>query len=257
MNGLVTSRVSQADVRRYLVVVRAGDKSLHLDWLKNGVRNFDLFVSYYGQESGQFHEQAEYYEVTPGLKWPSLAQIFFQQRDLLLRYKACWFPDDDLQTDCQTINAMFALFEQYELWLAQPALGAGSHVAHWITTAIPGNRLRFTDFVEVMCPLIERDSLGIIGPSFSESTSGWGLDFLWPYLLHYPKNRIAILDETPVLHTRAARSGPFYQRCAELGVDPWAEIQTVAQKYGFEPWRMSVYDTIPKPATPDTAAERV
>src|SRR6185436_6910282 len=121
---------------------------------------------------------------------------------LLLNYESCWFPDDDLSTDGPTINRMFDLFQAHDLWLAQPALAAGSHVSHLITAVVPGARVRFTNFVEIMCPIFSRHALNVLGPTFAGSISGWGLDFVWPHLLGLPENRIAILDETSVLHTQ-------------------------------------------------------
>ena len=41
--------------RRNLVVVRAGDSSLHPGWLAGpGERNFDLVVSYFGDDPAKF-----------------------------------------------------------------------------------------------------------------------------------------------------------------------------------------------------------
>src|ERR1035438_1769749 len=169
-------------MRENLIVVRAGDSSLHPKWLiSSQARNFDIFVSYYGDAPDQFKENADYFESIPGLKWPCLAQIFRKQSELLFAYRACWFPDDDILTDAQSVIRMFDLFHANDLWLAQPALGEGSHISHWITRAVPNTVLRFTDFVEIMCPIFNRHSLSLVGSSFSTSISGWGLDFLWPH----------------------------------------------------------------------------
>ncbi len=221
-------------MRHNLVVVRAGDASLHPQWVKEGAnRNFDLFVSYYGETSNHFTGSSEYYEAVAGLKWPAIAELLVKHRDLLMSYDAYWFPDDDLLTDGATISRMFDLFRQFDLWLAQPALGAGSYASFRITRAVYGMKLRYTNFVEIMCPLFNWEGLRALQHTFGASISGWGLDVLWPFLLRFPKDRIAILDETTVMHTRPLRSGPFYSRCASMGVEPRLEARIVMNHFGL------------------------
>ena len=45
--------------RRNLVVLRAGDNSLHHGWLDAPARDFDLFVSYYGSAPGRHRHTAD------------------------------------------------------------------------------------------------------------------------------------------------------------------------------------------------------
>jgi predicted O-methyltransferase YrrM len=239
--------------RRNLVVVRAGDESLHPKWLNQAdSRNFDIFVSYFGKIPGRFEEEAEYYESVKGLKWPILEVLLSQNSDLFSAYDACWFPDDDLLTDAETISQMFDLFHAHDLWLAQPALGPGSHLTYPVTTQIPHMKLRFTGFVEIMCPIFNRHALSILGPTFGSSASGWGLDFLWAHLLDYPQDRIAILDETPVIHTRPIGGGSFYVECHKMEINPKADMIRVLTQHGIQ-WQQNipVYKTIQNiPAVP-------
>jgi hypothetical protein len=221
-------------MRKNLVFVRAGDESLHLSWL-NGTcdRNFDLFVSYYGSTPNKFRDNSDYYEQSEGLKYPEIFKCLLIKKKVFDVYEAFWFPDDDLLSDVESVNKMFDLFKEYNLFLAQPALGNGSYFSHEIATATPGSRLRFTNFVEIMCPLFNRISLTILGPTFGDSKSGWGLDAVWSHLLGNPKDRIAILDETPVIHSRPFKGGTFYDRCSEMGIDPGKEFNDVLKKHGL------------------------
>lgn len=234
--------------RKNLVVVRAGDCSLHPVWLSGGAtRNFDIFISYFGSTKDKYRSQAEYYESAVGLKFPALARLLTEHGDLFSSYDAFWFPDDDLLTDPETISGMFDLFHAYALWLAQPALGPGSHVSYPATAQRPNSRLRFSGFVEIMCPLFSRTSLEMLGSTFSSSSSGWGLDFLWPHLLKNPQTGIAILDETPVVHTRPLGIGSFYDQCKKQNVDPEAELNRILKAHGLV-WQrdMPIYKTVPK-----------
>jgi hypothetical protein len=139
---------------------------------------------------------------------------------------------------------MFDAVHAHHLWLAQPALAPGSHVSHHITQQVSGVRLRYTSFVEVMCPLFSRSGLARLAHSFRESVSGWGLDFLWPYLLGYPKDRIAVLDETPVLHTRPVGGGGTYAWYAEHRVKPPEEAGHILDKYGLRPPPFHTYASL-------------
>jgi hypothetical protein len=231
--------------KRYLVFVRAGDTSLHPQWLTEPrCRDFDLFVSYFGSTPGKFQEESEHYEAVPGLKWPALARLMAETPELLLSYDACWFPDDDLLASTETISRMFDLFQAYDLWLAQPALGPCSYVAHRVTTMIAGARLHFTDFVEVMCPIFSRHALGLLASTFRMSVSGYGLDFLWPHLLGYPVDRIAILDETPVIHTRPFGTGPAYEIFRASGINPEGEMEAIISRYGLSGWAPKALTTL-------------
>jgi hypothetical protein len=232
--------------RKNLVVVRAGNDSFHPQWIKGESRNFDLFTSYYEEPSQELGQRGEFCESVPGLKWPELAKLIQTKRDLLLSYEACWFPDDDLLADARTISRMFDLFHEYDLWLAQPALGKGSYLTYDNLARLAGSRIRFSGFVEIMCPIFQRETLALLSPTFSFNATGWGLDFLWPYFLNYPRNRIAILDETPVVHTRPAGSGSFYVQCDRIKIDPRKEMSDLLAKYNLR-WNadVPVYQIVP------------
>ncbi|HSC65029.1 MAG TPA: DUF707 domain-containing protein [Caldimonas sp.] len=67
----------------------------------------------------------------------------------------------------------------------------------------PPAQLRFTGFVEVMAPLFSREALRSCAPTLDESRSGWGLGWVLPTLCERAGlGRIAIIDATPVRHTR-------------------------------------------------------
>ena len=74
----------------------------------------------------------------------------------------------------------------------------------------PGLILRYTNFVEIICPCFDRDSLVICQPTFKYSKSCWGIDLLWTKLLGYPEDKIAIIDDVIVVHTRPCFWGDNY-----------------------------------------------
>jgi len=96
----------------------------------------------------------------------------------------------------------------------------------------PDCHLRFTRFVEVMTPIFSRNALRVCAPTFAESRSGWGLDWVWPTLCEREGlDGIAIIDATPVRHTRPV-GGELYKNHRDL--DPQADARRVVRKYGLQ-----------------------
>ena len=228
--------------RRNLVILRAGDSSLHPQWVAVGERNFDLLVSYYGHRSDLHRSTADMYEVRSGPKWPCLGELLEANPQLINAYEAVWLPDDDLAVDTQTLNRMFDLFHGFGLSLAQPALTHNSF--HTFDTLLqrPGYLLRYVGFVEVMAPLFSRSALRLCQETFHLSRIGWGLDFVWPSLINNTNRRsIGILDATPVHHTRPVRGGDLYKN--NVDADPFEDERRVLDRYGQQAARFSAkYD---------------
>lgn len=218
--------------RKNLVVVRAGDTSLHHGWIAGPGRDFDLFISYYGSQQDLHRADADYYEMRRGPKWSCLAELLAEHGELLDRYDAFWFPDDDLAATTDTLNRMFALFHGFALSLAQPALTRDSYYTWKDLLEQPGCILRYTSFVEVMAPLFDRIALKTCLRTFAESRSGWGLDWVWPRLVGRGRpDTMAILDATPVRHTRPL-GGDLYANNPDM--DPHQDLQILVDRYGLE-----------------------
>jgi Protein of unknown function (DUF707) len=216
--------------RKNLVILRAGDSSLHRRWTSQTPRDFDLFISYYGQTAGLHEADAEYWEHRPGPKWSCIADLLEAHPGLLERYEAFWFPDDDLDADTGTLNRMFALFHGLQFKLAQPALTRDSYYSWELLLQQPGTIARQVAFVEVMAPLFTRDSLRSCLHSLRSSRSGWGLDWVWPKLLGGSLDgRVAVIDATPVKHTRPIGGGDLYKKNPEL--DPNNDSRRLAAEH--------------------------
>jgi hypothetical protein len=123
---------------------------------------------------------------------------------------------------------------EYDLDLAQPALGDGSYIAIDITAQRPHMRLRYTTFVEIMAPCFSRRALQLCAPYLGETTSSWGINWLFPRLLGYPQRGIAIVDETPVIHTRPAGKGPNSAFTLQTGITPVQERDSFLKKHQLE-----------------------
>lgn len=228
---------------KFLIVLKAGDTSIHKEWLAPKIdRNFDLFLDYFDDQPNMFKEDANYYNASKGLKWTSIFALIESYKSVIFDYKAIWFPDEDLRTNSVNINKMFDLFSNYDLVLAQPALTKDSYHSHPITLRRENTKLRYTNFVEVMAPIFSLEALQMCYNTFSKSISGWGLDFIWPKILGYPADKIAILDETPVTHTRPVGVGHWYKN---LNIPAYQEMYMLAAEYGIKfPYTFNEYSSV-------------
>jgi hypothetical protein len=217
-------------VRKYLIVVRAGDRSLHQTWLTGRCqRDFDIFVSYYGQVPEQHRTTADFYEHEPGPRWPAIHRLCERERDLLARYHHVAFAADDLAAKTATWNSLFDHCARYQLDLAQPGIVGPASFA--ITRARRDCVLRYTNFVEIMCPVFQTTTLDRLRQTFGESVSGWGLDFLWAHRSPCPDYRLAVIDAAVVRHTRPIGQGNLYDTLKRSSVDPREELERVLAKH--------------------------
>ena len=207
--------------RANLVVLRAGDDSLHNTWWDEGAanpeRNWDLCVSYYGKDLEKLSGPLDYLAHQPlQRKFQAIYDLFYPSSPLW-NYDRIWLPDDDLATNWADINRMFHLSRKYGLLLSQPSLRPGSDcfISHEVVTQRPHSILRYVDFVEVMCPIFSPAALQICLGTFRDSISGFGLDYLWPALLGEPLSRIAVIDKVAVVHTRPVGGGFSFDRTLE------------------------------------------
>jgi hypothetical protein len=228
MRGEEIDRMTSA--RRNLIISPIGDTSVHASWLSHpDAQSFDLFLIYYGQRDDFGRAEAMHYLKRTGFKWELVDHVCKEHADILERYTNIWCPDNDIKLDTHGVNRMFDLFERFQLKLAQPAISAGQ-VSYQALRQKPGVTLRYSPYVEVMCPLFTREALRRCQSTFLECKSGWGLDWVWPR--YFAQHEIAILDAVGVEHTGPLGTGENYQKLAELGVYPDREFHAVMATYG-------------------------
>ncbi|REK19450.1 MAG: DUF707 domain-containing protein [Planctomycetota bacterium] len=216
--------------RRNLVISPIGPGSVHASWLSQPEeRSFDLFLLHYGDQPDYGRAEADHYLSRKGFKWELIDHVVAEHRAVLDQYDYIWCPDGDICADTATVNRLFALMRQYDLQLAQPAIAAGE-ISYQVLRAKPGVVLRYTPFVEVMCPVFTRQTLLDVQPTFAESRSGWGLDLLWPRYVE--PRRMAVLDAAGVEHTGRLFRGENYRNLDKLGVSPGEELARIIAKHG-------------------------
>jgi len=217
-------------MKKNLIIARCGPDSLHPHWLMGADTNFDLVVTYFGDTvPAAWINQGYPILSIKGPKWRGLHQ-YLQAYPHWRDYERIFLPDDDLMFDARTVNALFESARDHHADLCQPALDEFSHGSHVITLAYGSFKLRITNFVELMCPLMSTRCLEQCHPLFQETDSGWGMDAYWPQLLlKHNLNPPMIFDQHTVTHTRAVGS-------AEHGTSghahPANEATVFKRKYG-------------------------
>jgi hypothetical protein len=231
--------VEVTEPRRHLALFRSGPTSLHPHAVARLERqNFDYCLSWFGADDPGdlgMADGARFVHRVTGPKWPGVHATLVEYRDVIDRYDYVWLPDDDLMCVPELVSEMFDITAQLKLDLAQPALDPKSYFSYPITLRHPRFQVRWTSFVEVMAPLLSTPFLWKVLPTIAENVTGWGLDFVWPTMTSVGK--MAIIDETPVLHTRPV-GGPNYAAAKQAGGrSPEEELEWTIRHYGIRhPW---------------------
>ena len=212
-----------------LVIGAVGDKSLHHHWL-NGKRNYDLFLIYFGDGQG-YEGEGEYYKRAKGYKFHLIQDVLAENPDLL-KYDYIWLPDDDIYATPKEINKLFRMMQEYDLYLAQPSIVGWYGVD--ITLHQKGSVLRYTNWVEIMCPCFSGMALDICKSVFKENKTGWSIETIWNVLLDHPRDKIAIIDDIIVAHTRRVLKGETHKDRADPLLEAMQEANEVYYKWKLD-----------------------
>lgn len=220
-------------MRRHLVVVRAGDTSLHPTWLPaSGQRSWDIVVSYFGDQPGRFEASDVTCVNWKGPKLGGIHALFRDRPDLLDRYDYVWLPDDDLAIAPEDIDRLFAEMRRFDLLLGQPGMTADSHWSWTVTLRNPATRLRYVNFIEVGLPCMRADLLRRVLPDLGAYVIGTGFDWAWPLKAGFDQRKVAVLDTVPVTHTRAY-GGPVYRFLQGLSYELEDEMAHILRSNGI------------------------
>ena len=191
---------------RYLLISRVGPLSLHPAWLgSTGDRGFDVLLSAYHADVPVPSEQGVFFEHRPGSKVRGYADVLHAHADLISRYDYVALFDDDLLITSGDLRRLFDIVSAYRLKIAQPALTHDSHFTFGALLSDAGFRLRFVNYIEMMCPIFRTDVLNEIQPLFSMGYES-GIDLIWCNLVAASPQDFAVIDEICVRHTRPVGS---------------------------------------------------
>lgn len=254
-----SSRDSEVLLPSCLIVVPAGKASLHRTWFDSlsleernriGLRVvfFDKPVD---EEDDEFpNKPFDYVERRrKGTKWelvrmalqaefPSWSGAPSTKKEKAYDY--VWLPDDDVtfdERDEQSLGSFLRTTKRFNLFLTQPSLHPDSFFPNELYRTVlehkPGAILHYTNFVEIMAPLIKTNVLkNLLFKEFildPKVRSGWGLDTCWPVRIEkaFGAKKIAVVDSSVLRHTRELNSFAAQSKgrgfYAEYRLDPRRE----------------------------------
>ena len=189
-------------IRKNLVVTRAGPASLHRQWLHpNTSRNFDVILTFYNSLPSEDVGEGVYAIFLPGKKVEGWSKIVSQFRENIEEYERIAFLDDDIACDAIALSACFDIGEEYNLSLWQPSLSWDSYFTYGGTLHNKSFKLRYVNYIEMMCPFFTLSALKSVEPTFFLGLES-GIDLIWCSLIAPENRRCAIIDEVQVMHTR-------------------------------------------------------
>jgi hypothetical protein len=221
------------DRRRYLVFTSAGEQSCLRDWL-HPTRTFDLWVTYFGVGDHPYLQYADYGNRRTGAKFPNLHYVYRTWPELMQQYDAVLVIDDDIRITGTQIDTLFALREQHDFWIMQPALDYRGKISHKVTGWQPGFWLRYTNFVELNVPLFRREVLERFLSEYDPCIVGYGIDWWYAWLLDrsgaIAERRMAVIDAVRCLnphdHVKKAGLREIDQlQSLEIRRQSWARIR--------------------------------
>jgi hypothetical protein len=221
--------------RRLLVFVQCG-KGFDACYLSEP-RNYDILLNYY--EEAEPNLRADTVVFQAGTKTTAIHRLLDLRPDLLLRYDAALFLDDDVEISPGDIDALFGAMAREGLDLAQPALTADSKTA-WPYLKKPkaGNGILRVSSVEIMAPVFSRRALERIGWVFAEAVGGWGTDLLLGPAARaaFGPDSVGVVGSVAVRHIRPVdtTNGALYAFLRRNGIDPAHEANQIVADFGVE-----------------------
>ena len=125
-----------------------------------------------------------------------------------MRYEAVLVLDDDILIRASDIDRLFAIRTAHDLWLLQPAFDPRGKISWEITKVNPHCRLRYTNFVEMTCPLFRQDKLADFMAVYDPELVGFGMDWWFLHVLGTDlRGRVAVIDEIVCLNPHDRTKG--------------------------------------------------
>jgi hypothetical protein len=185
---------------RYLVYTSAGDRSAIDRWLR-GEKNFDLWVTHYGEGSLALRQKADFYNQRKGGKYPNLHHVYRTWGSLLGRYDAIFALDDDIELDGGEISHLFRILTRYDLILLQPGFSRVGKISHPVSIARHGSFARYTNLVENGVAMFSKQAFDRFMAVYDPKIIGWGTDWWYMHVLRDQiERRVAVIDAIPCVN---------------------------------------------------------
>lgn len=186
---------------RAAVIVRAGKQSTHTGWLQGEKPEFDLLIVAYEALPPELIAGAKAYVLIPGNKVFGWSRFLADYPEIFSQYDQIALMDNDLVCDAREINRCFSIGRQYNLSLWQPSLSWPSHFSYGVFLHNPLYKLRYTNFIEMMCPFFSADHLEKCIPILSMGLET-AIDRFWCRIRPDWRRAYAVIDAVQVEHSQ-------------------------------------------------------
>jgi hypothetical protein len=158
--------------------------------------------------------------------------------DILRRYDAVLVADDDIVISARQLNRLFAVREAHDLWVLQPAFNPMGKVSWPITARQPGLLLRYTNFVEMTCPLFRTDKLIDVLGALDPELLGVGVDWFYHHWLGATeRGRYAVVDAVSCINPTDRAKGRVREVLRVQSIEDqkryWYEYRT---RHAIQEW---------------------
>jgi hypothetical protein len=179
----------------------------HWRWVHEE-RNYEVIAVQYGDF---VLEEFTYDHIIKmkGFKWPIIKELS-KQFDMT-KWNYIGFYDDDVILDWKKMNRSFEIAKDKNFKAFQISLEKGSESQYPCTQQMNGISYTYTNFIEIMCPVISTSVL----PQFIELANaydvytGWGLDYV---LAEYLNIKPAVIHEISMFHPPRPDTGSGYDK---------------------------------------------
>ena len=237
---------------RSLIFTSAGDNSNLNKWLE-GNRQFDLWISYYGNKEGAFENDCDYYLARKDDKFGAMHFCYENWKDILDQYDAIMVADDDIILDANDLNNLFSIQKEHDLFALQPAFNPVGKISHSITREMPFSHIRFTSFIEMTCPLFRKDKLYAFLENFDPKLTGWGTDWWFLHVIgnNSENKAIAVVDSIPCVNPLDSTKGGKREidliiKYQQDRIKIWESIKK-EKNLEIDEWQYEKYGSIPRP----------
>jgi hypothetical protein len=167
----------------------------------------------------------------PGNKVGGWNEFFKSRPDILQKYSQIALVDNDLECNSADINLAFRMGREYGLWLWQPALTWDSYFSYAIFLRNPLFKLRYVNFIEMMCPFFSSEHLkhclGLFDLGYET-----GIDRLWCRMRDGAEHKYAVLDAVEVKHTEPVGAVAYLQGFVGETANYQSVIDRMEQRFG-------------------------
>ncbi|MCH2174454.1 MAG: hypothetical protein MK193_01860 [Lentisphaeria bacterium] len=179
----------------YLIFTSSGQYSNHKEWLPG--KQFDLWIYDYQDTESDYHLDADFYDRRAGGKFSNLLHAYKAHPKRFESYEYIMVADDDIEISGDQLNKCFQITKEYNLWVSQPAFMIDGKISHHQTRVKILPLLRYSNFVEMTCPIFQTQKLLSFLEVYDDTLMGHGIDWWFIEHIKAPPKKIAIIDQTP------------------------------------------------------------